>query len=131
MASTASFQDIQVRFGSSTPRRQFLFEQLQTVVHRLRGTGQIKNIYLFGSFVTGKDSPNDIDLFVIMSSTFSTVGRSEKDMEVFQHDVCRILFHADVFWVTEAVGADRIEDMLEVFSRDRDGRAQPVIEVKL
>ncbi|HSK29855.1 MAG TPA: hypothetical protein VLA17_07815 [Candidatus Limnocylindria bacterium] len=51
-------------------------------------------------------------------------------MEVFQHDVCRILFHADVFWATEAVGADRIADLLDVFSRDRDGGAQPIIEVQ-
>jgi hypothetical protein len=43
----------------------------------------------------------------------------------------RIRYHADLFWVTEAVGRASIEDLLEVFSRDREGRAQSVIEVKL
>ena len=39
--------------------------------------------------------------------------------------------HADLFWVTEAVSRASIEELLEVFSRDREGRAQSVIEVKL
>ena len=90
----------------------------------------MKHIYLFGSFVTGKDSPNDIDLLVIMKGTFSTANLSGTDLDVFQHDVCRILFHADVFWVTDTVGADRIEDLLDVFSRNRKGQAQPIIEVQ-
>jgi hypothetical protein len=45
--------------------------------------------------------------------------------------LCRIRYQADLFWVTEVVGNARIEDLLEVFSRDREGRAQSVIEVKL
>jgi hypothetical protein len=52
-------------------------------------------------------------------------------LDIFQHDLCRIKFHADLFWVTEAVGADRIEDLLDVFSRNREGQAQPIIEVQL
>ena len=52
-------------------------------------------------------------------------------MELFQHDICRIRYQADLFWVTEAVGNACIEDVLEVFSRDREGWAQSVIEVKL
>lgn len=33
--------------------------------------------------------------------------------------------------VTEAVGNARIEDLLEVFSRDREGRTQSIVEIKL
>jgi len=31
----------------------------------------------------------------------------------------------------KAVGNARIEDLLEVFSRDREGRTQSIVEVKL
>jgi len=90
-----------------------------------------KQVFLFGSFVTGKASPNDIDLLVVMNGAFSTANVSGQDLNIFQHDLCRIRFHADLFWVTESVGADRIEDLLDVFSRNRDGRPQPIIEVQL
>jgi predicted nucleotidyltransferase len=130
MPLIASVEEIRSRFGVSTPRRQFLFQRLQTIIQRLRATQEVKQIYLFGSFLTGKDSPNDIDLLIVMNSTFTTANLRGKDLEVFQHDVCRILFHADVFWVTETVGVDRIDELLDVFSRDREGHAQPIIEVQ-
>jgi hypothetical protein len=131
MPWVASVEEIRARFGCGTPRREFLFQQFQAVLHRLRATGHVNQIYLFGSFVTGKEYPNDIDLLVIMSAAFSTASLSGKDLDVFQHDVCRILFNADVFWLTDSVGADRIEDLLDVFSRNREGQAQPIIEVQL
>jgi predicted nucleotidyltransferase len=131
MAEIAALDDLRIRFGASTPRRQFLFRQLEIVIDQLRVTGSLKQVYLFGSFVSGKASPNDVDLIVVMKAGFSTTQLGGKVLELFQHDLCRIRYHADLFWVTEAVGRASIEDLLEVFSRDREGRAQSVIEVKL
>lgn len=129
--STASIQEIEARFGTSTPRRQFLFQQLQSLINRVRSIGGVKQVFLFGSFVTGKASPNDIDLFVVMNAAFSTANLRGQDLDIFQHDLCRIKFDADLFWVAETVGADRIRDLLDVFSRNREGQAQPIIEVQL
>jgi predicted nucleotidyltransferase len=131
MAEIASLDDLRIRFGTSTPRRQFLFRQLEIVIDQLLITRSVKQIYLFGSFVSGKASPNDVDLLVVMNAGFSTTQLGGKVLELFQHDVCRIRYQADLFWVTEVVGNARIEDLLEVFSRDREGRTQSVIEVKL
>jgi predicted nucleotidyltransferase len=131
MAEIASLDDIRIRFGTSTPRRQFLFRQLEIIIDQLLVTRNVRQIYLFGSFVSGKASPNDVDLLVVMNAGFSTTQIGGKVLELFQHDVCRIRYHADLFWVTEAVGNARIEDLLEVFSRDREGRTQSVVEVKL
>ena len=131
MVEIASLDDLRIRFGTSTPRRQFIFRQVEIIIGQLRVTRNLKQVYLFGSFVSGKASPNDVDLLVVMKAGFSTTQLSGKVLELFQHDVCRIRYQADLFWVTEVVGNARIEDLLEVFSRDREGRAQSVIEVKL
>ena len=40
-----------------------------------------------------------------------------------------IRYNADVFWVTESIGAEHIADALMVFSRDRQFRTQPIVEV--
>ena len=125
----ASLQEIRKQFGSSTARRQFLFTRLQALVDQLLITRSVKHIYLFGSFVANKASPNDIDLFVVMEAGFTTTHLSARVLEIFQHDVCRIRYHADVFWVTEAIGNDLIADLLDVFSRDRERQQQPVFEV--
>lgn len=119
------------RFGTATPRRQFLFGRLQDLVNDLVSTGSVKRIYLFGSFVSGKSSPNDIDLFIVMEAGLTTAQLSGKVSEVFQHDLCRIRYHANVFWVTEVIGDERIDDLLDVFSRNREKQQRPIIEVKV
>ncbi len=52
-------------------------------------------------------------------------------LEVFLHDSCRLSYQADVFWVTEAIGQEQLDAMRMVFSYDRNGAVQPVIEVNV
>ena len=122
---------VREQFGSSTPRRQFLYERLRAVVTRLHETGQVRHIYLFGSFPTEAALPNDVDMFVVMAAGFHTIGLPDELLTVFVHDSCRIRYNVDVFWVTESIGAEHIADALAVFSRDRQFRSQPIVEVIL
>ncbi len=117
------------RYGTSTARRQFLYERLCEVVARIHETGQVRHIYLFGSFPTGAPLPKDIDLFVVMAADFHTTGLPDARLAVFTHDSCRIRYNVDVFWVTESIGTEPIADALAVFSRDRQFHPQPIIEV--
>jgi predicted nucleotidyltransferase len=78
MAEIAALDDLRIRFGTSTPRRQFLFRQLEIVIDQLLITRSVKQLYLFGSFVSGKASPNDVDLLVVMKAGFSTTQLSGK-----------------------------------------------------
>jgi hypothetical protein len=64
-----------------------------------------------------------------MAAGFTTVHLPAHLLDVFQHDWCRLYYHADVFWVTEEVGREHIEAMLAVFSHDRHGALQPIVEV--
>lgn len=91
----------------------------------------MRHVYLFGSFVGGKAAPNDIDLFVVMEASFTTAHLSGRALEVFRHDLCKIRYHADLLWVTEAIGEERISDLLDVFSRNREKQQQPIIEVEV
>ena len=126
-----SLKEIGRRYGSATPQRQFLFERLQTMAQWLHDSGQVKRIYLFGSFLTSAPMPNDVDLFVVMASGFTSEGLKEPLASVFSHERCRIRYTIDVFWVTEAVGSEAIEGMVDVFSSDRSQRPQGIVEVTL
>ena len=65
---------VREQFGTSTPRRQFLYERLHAVVTRLYETGKVRHIYLFGSYPTEGPLPNDVDLFVVWPLTFRRRG---------------------------------------------------------
>ena len=111
-----SLEELAARVGTSTPRRQFLFERLRTVVQLLHGTGQVKRVYIFGSFVAATPLPNDVDRFVIMAREFTTAALDERSATVFTHELCQIRYNIDIFWVTEAVGGAAIKTC-SMFSR--------------
>jgi len=119
------------QYGANTPRRQFLFSQARTVISLLHATGQLKRVFGYGSFVSEKPNPNDIDFFVVMEAGFTTAHLKGKMAEVFQNETCRIRYGVDLFWVTEAIGEAYSEDMLDVFSRDRQQNSQPIVEIKI
>jgi hypothetical protein len=126
-----TLEEIRQRFGESTPRWQFLFSCLQTLIQRLSETECLRRLYLFGSFTTIKLTPNDLDCLTVMATGFTTATLTSPLLEVFQHDLCRLYYHADLFWVTESVGETHILSLLDVFSRDRSGAPQPIVEVEL
>ena len=96
----------------------------------LSATGHLRHLYLFRSFPAAKPTPNGLDCLVVMATRFTTANLTSPLLEVFQHDMCRLYYHVDVFSVTEAVGQGHIDAMLAVFSRDRSGAHQPIVEVK-
>ena len=58
------------RFGGSSPRRLWLAARLRTIL-KLAGTGgRLRRIFVWGSFVTAKSSPRDVDILLIMSDDF-------------------------------------------------------------
>ncbi|HEY3197751.1 MAG TPA: hypothetical protein VGJ57_07035 [Nitrospirales bacterium] len=129
IAEVVSLEAVGERFGTSTPRRQFLFERFQMVFRLLHKTGKVKHVYLFGSFVGAIPSPNDVDLFVIMTADFTIRGLREEAVSVFTHNDCRIRYNADVFWVIEGIGEEQIKAALNVFSRNRMQELQALLEV--
>ena len=126
-----TLEAIRQQYGDNTPRRQFLFIRLQTVIRLLVETGQLRRLYLFGSFTTAKPAPGDLDCLAVVATGFTTMNLDSPYLEIFQHDACRLFYQADVFWVTEAVTREHIDAMLNVFSRDREGAPQPIVEVTL
>ena len=129
VSSSLPLEEVRQRYGESTPRRQFLFARLQTVARLLLATGKLRHLYLFGSFTTAKPTPGDLDCLAVMAAGFTTMNLTSPHLDVFQHDTCRLRYQTDVFWVTEAVAQEHLTAMFDVFSRNRDGAPQSIIEV--
>ena len=60
--------ELQERFGQfqTTDARCRLFERLERFILEARAGGLVAAIIIDGSFVTAKDSPNDIDLILVV-----------------------------------------------------------------
>ncbi len=77
----------------------------------------------------GESTPRRQFLFRRLQTVTRLLSKTGSLLDVFQHDLGRLYYHADVFWVTEVVGREHIEAMLAVFFHDRHGALQPIVEV--
>ena len=66
----ASWQEFQSRFGTGTPRRLWLFGRFQALVELAASTGKLRRVFIWGSFVTAKPVPRDVDTLPIMDEDF-------------------------------------------------------------
>jgi hypothetical protein len=62
--------EFRLRFGTSTPRRIWLVGRLKALVSLAGSTGKLQFIFVWGSFVTAKPSPKDLDILFIMDEHF-------------------------------------------------------------
>ena len=67
---------------------------------------KLRRTFIWGSFVTDKPFPRDLDIFLLMQEGFDQdfAALSPPQRYVFEHEPARLRFEADIFWATEAVG---------------------------
>ena len=58
------------RFSGKTARRDACTQRLMHLVDLARRTGQLQRLIVFGSYVTAKPEPNDVDLILVMTDAF-------------------------------------------------------------
>jgi hypothetical protein len=56
----ATENEVLARIATSSPRRQWLGEQLHRLLALAQSTEQLTRMFLWGSFVTSKELPNDL-----------------------------------------------------------------------
>jgi len=127
----ATLSEVVERFGTNTPRRQVLASRLQELVSLARVTGKLRRIFIWGSFVTDKAFPRDLDIFLLMQEGFDQefTALSPPQRYVFEHERARLLFEADIFWATEAVGAVVLASWLSIYQLSRDMEQRGIVEV--
>lgn len=66
----ATLDEILERFGSGSARRTACARRLAHIFELARRTGSLRFLIVFGSFVTRKEEPNDVDVILIMDDAF-------------------------------------------------------------
>ena len=120
-------EEIVSRFCSGEIRERWR-SILGEVIALARSTERLEAAYIFGSFVTAKAAPADIDLFLVMSRDFSSnqvVGRARL---LFDRSRAAIVWGICIYWITART--DRIP-FLDTWQLRRSGGQQGIVEVDL
>lgn len=125
----ASLQDIIQRFGASTAKRIQVARRLQRIHNIASATGKIAHFVIFGSFVTDKPEPNDVDIFIIMENDFDARTLTGEAQILFDHLRCQAYFGASVFWVRRIAALGGEQSAIEDWQIKRDGSKRGIVEV--
>ena len=96
----------------------------------IKSTGQLDRIFVWGSFVSAKESPNDVDILLLMKETFQLEKISEDSKVIFDHVAARTRFHIDIFWSKSAIGEKPLHLWLDTYQIAKDFKRRGIVEVK-
>lgn len=125
----ATLSEALERFGQGSLQRRGVADRLKRVYQLAASTGQLARFVVFGSFVTAKAEPNDIDIVLLMEDSFDLTSVTGEAAVVFRHLEADARFGATVFW-TRRSGAIRGEQaMLEYWQVRREGGRRGIVEI--
>ncbi len=127
----ARLDEVLARFGTGSERRAWLAERLKEVVELAKSTGKLERLFVYGSFVTAKEEPNDLDVLLVMSPDFVRTDYTGRVRQVFEDDEARIGFCADIGWTRSFVAPAALQGLLEICQTTREHKPYGIVEVML
>jgi predicted nucleotidyltransferase len=127
----AGWQELQSRFGGSSPRRVWLSGRLRAVLKLAATNGKLRRVFIWGSYVTAKPSPKDLDLLLIMDEDFEVDGIAAPARAVFDSVRAKLLFESDVFWARASIGQEMLDLWLDTYQTSRSFRKRGIVELEL
>ncbi len=125
----SSLPHVLERFAMITARRQLIGMRLERLHELLAGIGHVARIIVFGSFVTDKAEPNDIDLFLVMENSFDVSAVTGEARLMFDHASAQAHFGASLFWARRIACYPSEAEMVSGWGLKRDGNVRGVVEV--
>lgn len=125
----ASLQAVQQHFGTNTARRLQVARRLERIYNIALVTGKVTRFVIFGSFVTNKPEPNDVDIFIIMEDDFDARALTGEAQILFDHWRCQSYFGASVFWVRRITAWGGEQSAIEDWQIKRDGSKRGIVEI--
>ncbi len=95
----ATLTEILQHFGTGTPQRELAGQQLERIFLLANSTGQVARFIVFGSFVTAKSSPGDVDIFLLMEDSFDVAQVHGEAALVFDTQKTQDVLGASIFWI--------------------------------
>jgi hypothetical protein len=90
------------------------------LVELAASSGKLLRLFVWGSFVTAKPAPKDLDILLIMGEDFEVEEMDERAGSVFDSVKARLMFEADVFWARDSIGEEMLKLWLDTYQISRD-----------
>jgi len=126
----ASLDEVLERFGTGTSTRERGGNLLRLIVESARKYPTIKRILIWGSFVSAKQEPADLDYSIVVDPRHSTTAIEPADRRFFVPYDANLYYGADRgYLVLREYPLDDYFQKLELICHDRRKRPRGILEV--
>ncbi len=103
--------------------------RLARIYKLVAGIEHLYRFIVFGSFVTAKSEPNDVDIFLLMEDTFHVEEVSGEAAIVFDHVAAQNYEGASIFWIRRMAALGGEQTAVADWQFKRDGTRRGIVEV--
>lgn len=125
----ATLSEVIEHFGAGTLQRRIVAQRLSRLYDVAHGTGQVARFIIYGSFVTAKPSPNDVDIFLLMEDTFDLSRTSGETAQLFDQLTTENVSGASVFWMRRVSILDGEQELIGHWQITRENNRRGIVEV--
>jgi len=125
----ATLSGVLERLGQGTIQRRAVADRLTRIYQLATSTRQLARFVVFGSFVTAKVEPNDVDIVLLMEDSFDLASVTGEAALVFRHMEADAHFGASVFWTKRSGALGGEQAMIEYWQARREGGRRGIIEI--
>lgn len=125
----ATLAQVVERFGGGTLQRLAVATRLAHIYQVAHSTERLARFVVYGSFVTQKLEPNDVDVFLIMEDTFDLGQVTGEARLLFDHLAAQAHFGASVFWVRRLGCFGGEQATIEHWQTTRDRGKRGIVEI--
>lgn len=125
----ATLGEVVERFGTTAAKRRVLALRLERIYQLAVETGHVARFIVFGSFITDKLEPNDVDVFILMENSFEFDQLVGETRLLFEHGTAQTHFGCSLFWVRRLAALDGEQATIEHWQIKRNRELRGIIEI--
>jgi hypothetical protein len=126
----ATLAEVLAQFGQGTAQRQAVTQRCLRTHQLVKATGKLERFVIFGSYITAKAEPNDVDIVLVMRDDFQVEACDEETQRVFDHQRAAAELGAHVFWTRPYMLFDEPTDQFVAhWQIKRDLTRRGIVEV--
>ena len=128
---SATMEEVQARFGIGSVQRRLVTERLLKIYQLAKVTGLLDRLVVFGSYVTDKPEPNDVDVVIVMRDEFRPRNCPTESQVLFVHGAAEAEFGASIFWVRPGMlFRETLDEFIAHWQIKRDESRRGILEVR-
>ena len=126
----ATLAEVLERFGHSTPQRQLVTGRLRRIYQLAQNTGKLLRFVIFGSYITAKPAPNDVDLILVLQDDLTEQDYDPDMFPLFNHLRAQETLGASLFAIRPGfVIGETVDEFIAHWQIKRDLNQRGIVEI--